>query len=444
MKIIIKVISKILLIIVFLSIIDLVNIFNGNNPIFVIEEKLDNLNEKYSGILFDVYNCKEYSAMQIKFKWNKYSCPLNNVNEDEVITNNNKQIAKLTLVGDLLFEQPFYDAIEAGYNKDEYFSLVKNYFEEDDLSIGNMEVVIGNENLKTSGVGYNFCAPEYIGHLVNNLDFEVLGTANNHAFDRGIEGLNSTLDFFNNNTDIITVGTYKDKFDRDNLRVLDINGIKFGILSYTYGTNQKPNDSDKNLIGYYRDPSTKKVTDEYKDILKNEITALKEKNDVIIVMMHWGSEFTYIPNKEQREMALFLNELGVDIIVGSHSHSIQPIEVIEGQHKTLVYYSLGNFLSADDDIARTKLGEETFDNAYQTGLLSTLNVIKDDNKVIVEDVNTEIIVNYFDKKMNNFKLIPFKEYNDSYEKTHYRYEKGLNKEFISNMYKSVIGDEYRN
>ena len=97
--------------------------------------------------------------------------------------------------------------------------------------------------------------------------------------------------------------------------------------------------------------------------------------------MHWGNEFTFTPNNEQKEMAKFLNELGVDIIVGSHSHNIQPIEVIGEDHKTLVYYSLGNFVSSDDDIARTKEGIETFDNAYQVGLLSTLNVIKENDNI---------------------------------------------------------------
>ena len=74
-------------------------------------------------------------------------------------------------------------------------------------------------------------------------------------------------------------------------------------------------------------------------------------------------------------MAIFLNELGVDIIVGSHSHNIEPIEIIGDEHKTLVYYSLGNFLSSDDDIARTKEGVDTFDNAYQFGLLSKIEML---------------------------------------------------------------------
>ena len=80
-----------------------------------------------------------------------------------------KNVVNITLAGDLLFEEPFYTAVSKGYSKDKYFSLVKDYFKDDDLSIANMEVVIGNSNMKTSGTGYNFCAPEYVGDLVNTL-----------------------------------------------------------------------------------------------------------------------------------------------------------------------------------------------------------------------------------------------------------------------------------
>ena len=376
----------------------------------------------------------------LKFSSNNYqNKKVDNLEIKENIKTKNNKNAKLTLVGDLLFEQPFYDAIANGDDKEEYFSLIKDYFQKDDLTIGNMEVVIGNSELKSSGVGYNFCAPEYIGNLVSSLDFEVLGTANNHAFDRGVKGINSTIDYFKNNSDFLTVGTYKSS-ERP-LHILEINGIKFGFLAYTYGTNQKPNIEESLLINYYKDINNKEIK---KELLKEDISKLKEQSDVVIVLMHWGNEFTYTPNNEQKELAKYLNELGVNIIVGSHSHSIQPIEIIDDKYKTLVYYSLGNFVSADDDIARTPKGVEEFDNAYQFGLLSTLDVILDENnKVDLENIKTNIIVNYFDKNMRNFKLMPFNDYNDTYEKTHYRYSYGLTREFIKKTYEEVINSEFR-
>ena len=160
--------------------------------------------------------------------------------------------------------------------------------------------------------------------------------------------------------------------------------------------------------------------------------------------MHWGTEFTFYPNDEQKEMANYLNSLGVDIIVGSHSHSIQPIKIIGEDKKTLVYYSLGNFVSADDDIARTPKGQETFDNAYQFGLLSKISLkIDKDNNIEFDNIKTEPIINYFDKNMKNFELIPLSEYNETYELNHYRYNLGLTKDFINKTFNNVIDENFR-
>lgn len=361
-------------------------------------------------------------------------------NTDSVVQQQPRE-AKLTFVGDFLFEAPFFAAVDNGYDKDSYFTLVKKYFEDDDLSIGNMEVVIGNDGMKVSGDNYNFCAPRYIGELVASLNMQVLSTANNHTFDRDTEGINSTLDFFDS-TDIVTVGTYRNKQDRETQRIIEKNGIKFGFLAYTLSTNQIVPTQYRTLVGMYRNPETRKVTDEYKALVANEMAALRPKVDVLIVMMHWGTEFTFEPNSEQKEMARFLNEHGADIVYGSHSHSVQPVEFIGDEHKTLVYYSLGNFASQDDDIARTPKGQETFDNAYQVGLLSQFKVKLDNGKVEFSDLTNHLIVNHLNYDMKKFILVPFEQYDEFYEKTHLRYNLGFNKGFINGLY-NVVNKEIK-
>lgn len=359
--------------------------------------------------------------------------------------NNKPNITSLNLsiVGDLLFESPFYSAVEKGYDKNEYFKEVKEVFKNDDLTIGNMEVVIGNESLKVSGDGYNFCAPSYIGDIVSESGFDVLGTANNHTNDRGLDGINSTIDYFKNKN-IMTVGTYKNENDRNNFRIVEKKDIKIGFLAYTYGTNIKIKEEYRDLVGLFKDPDTKEISNEYKEILKKEITELRSNVDVVIVLMHWGIEFTFNPNEEQKSLAKYLNELGVDIIIGSHSHSIQPIEEIIGNDKkTLCFYSLGNFTSQDDDIARTKKGYETFDNAYQFGLLATLKITKNNNNIMLEEIKTTPIINYFDQNMSNFKLLPINEYTKELEESHNRYNLGFTKDFVTDTYEQVISKNYR-
>ena len=351
-----------------------------------------------------------------------------------------KNSAELTIVGDFLYEEPYYDALRHGEDNGLYFSRVKKFFSDDDLSIGNMEVVITDGNMELSGVGYSFCAPTFVGDQVIDLDMEVMSTANNHSNDRGLAGRISTYNYFKDNSDILSVGTYDENRDVTQNVILK-NGIKFGFLSYTYGTNVAVSKDLRYSLGLYRDPDTGTITDEYKELIKNEVNVLRDSVDVLIVMVHWGNEFTFTPNYEQESLANYFNELGVDIVIGNHSHCMQPIKWIHGEHDTLVYYSLGNFVSADHIVDCTG---ETFTNAYQLGLLSKLTVNKVDGVVSIDNIRSIPIVDYYDTNLRNFILIPFDEYSSDYEESHYLYKNNFNRNFISNTYESVIDAEFRN
>lgn len=351
-----------------------------------------------------------------------------------------KKSAEVTIVGDFLYEEPYYESLRNGDPNDLYFSKVKKYFSSDDLSIGNMEVVITDGTMELSGVGYSFCAPTFVGDQVIDLDMEVMSTANNHSNDRGLAGRVSTYNYFKDNSDILTVGTYDDARDVAK-NIIEKNDIKFGFLSYTYGTNVAVSRDLRYSLGLYRDPDTGTITDEYRELIKNEVNILRDKVDVLVIMVHWGDEFTFTPNYEQESLANYFNELGVDIVIGNHSHCMQPIKWIHGDHDTLVYYSLGNFVSADHIVDRTG---ETFTNAYQLGLLSKLTVNKVDGVVSIDDIRTLPIVDYYDTNLRNFILIPFDEYSSEYEVSHYLYNNNFNRNFITNIYESVIDLEFRN
>ena len=347
---------------------------------------------------------------------------------------------ELTIVGDFLYEEPYYNALRNGEDNNLYFSKVKKFFSNDDLSIGNMEVVITDGDMELSGVGYSFCAPTFVGDQVINLDMEVMSTANNHSNDRGLSGRISTYNYFKDNSDILPVGTYSESRDVTN-NIVEKNNIKFGFLSYTYGTNVAVDSSLRYSLGLYKNPDTGVIDNEYLDLIKNEVNILRDKVDILIVMVHWGDEFTFTPNSEQEFLANYFNELGVDIVIGNHSHCMQPIKWIHGEHDTLVYYSLGNFVSADYIVDRTG---ETFRNAYQLGLLSKLKINKIDDVVSIDNISSIPIVNYYDINLRNFMLIPFDEYNSDYEVSHYLYNNNFNRDFINNTYESVIDSEFRN
>lgn len=367
------------------------------------------------------------------------------VESEKPIKEDKSKEINFTFIGDLLFEPSFYEAINKGYNKDIYFNKVSKYFEDDDITFGNMEVIIGNDNMDTSIKGYSLCAPEYIGDLVSKLDLQILSTVNNHANDRGIEGIKSSISYFKNKTNILTVGTYNDNTDRNMNRIIDVNGVKVGFLAYTNRTNKPAFGTNRDMIALFKDPITGTFTKEYQDRITNEVTNLKNNSDIVVVMVHWGREYLFEPNQEMLDFANFLNKLGVDIIVGSHSHTIQPIDIIGDEHKTLVYYSMGNFASQDNLLPN--MGDASLQrkvtNAYQIGLLSKVKVKYENNKMEIVDINTIPVINYYDKNINNFELIPFNEYTDNYEKSHRRYNYGLNKTFIDNLFNEIIDKEYQ-
>lgn len=349
------------------------------------------------------------------------------------------RIVNASFIGDLLYEQPYYDWIGTSYNDKGYYDLVKPYFLNDDLTLANMEVPIGGKGLGVSGTGYSFNAPEEIGNQVIAMGVDAVNLANNHANDAGPQGRINTLSFFKKHQ-ILTTGIYESKEVRTQIPTKTINDITFSFLGYTYKTN-KPDNQNRELIGYYRNLDTMKLDNAHKEIIKQEVAQAKQLSDIVIVSVHWGNEFTYAVNSEQKELANYLNELGVDVIIGHHSHYIQPIEWLETtNHKTLVVYSLGSFISADNQVTRAT---PEFANAYNVSMILQITFEKNNNSTIIKNINSLPVINYYDQKFENFKLVPIDKYNEKLEKSHNRYSKGLTKDFITNSFNNVIDQQFK-
>lgn len=349
------------------------------------------------------------------------------------------RIVNASFIGDLLYEQPYYDWIGTSYNDKGYYDLVKPYFLNDDLTLANMEVPIGGKELGVSGTGYSFNAPEEIGNQVIAMGVDAVNLANNHANDAGPQGRINTLNFFKKHQ-ILTTGIYESKEVRTQIPTKTINDITFSFLGYTYKTN-KPDNQNRELIGYYRNLDTMKLDNAHKEIIKQEVAQAKQLSDIVIVSVHWGNEFTYAVNSEQKELANYLNELGVDVIIGHHSHCIQPIEWLETtNHKTLVVYSLGSFISADNQVTRAT---PEFANAYNVSMILQITFEKNNNSTIIKNINSLPVINYYDQKFENFKLVPIDKYNEKLEKSHNRYSKGLTKDFITNSFNNVIDQQFK-
>ncbi len=349
-----------------------------------------------------------------------------------------KNTVSCHFIGDLLYEQPYYDWIEDDSQDKGYYDLVRTYFQKDDLTIANLETPIGGKELGISGVGYSFNASYEIGEQVASLDLEVVSTANNHANDRGNQGIDHTLDFLKEK-DILAVGTYYNQEDRNQGKYMTINGIKFGFVSYTYATNQIVSDQNQAKVALFNRPSDRKMTQDYKDLLTKEVTQTRENCDILIAMMHWGTEFTYEISKQQEDVSKLLSDLGVDIIIGNHPHCSQTMEWIN--NKTLCMYSLGNFVSADPIVDRT---HQEFKNAYNVSMMVSLDIVKENHQFSIQNINYTPIINYYDQNLENFKLIPYDQYTSQYETTHYHYQNGLTKKWIEETYQKLIPEKLSN
>lgn len=280
-----------------------------------------------------------------------------------------------------------------GYKFDEYFKYLP-FFKEADLAMINYETTVSYNGQYT---GYpTFSSPESSVEAIKNSGFDVLATANNHAFDKGFKGIDKTIDTIKS-YGMDNVGTYK---DANNMPLIkEVNGIKFGISAYTYSINgfdSRVKGTDKAYAVNFIDMDKIKKDVEYMDA--NDV-------DVKLVYMHWGVEYQLKPNKAQENTAKKLNELGVDIILGSHPHVIQKCDVIEsGGKKTYVCYSMGNFVSNQR--------REFMPNRYsENELMMEVILQKTPNGVVVEKFEAHPL--WVDKYRTNgrdhYNVIPVRE-----------------------------------
>lgn len=172
--------------------------------------------------------------------------------------------------------------------------------------------------------------------------FNLMSIANNHTLNMGVSGVLNMLNYLSEYDDHIHyTGAFETLEDRDEITLIEQDGIGFSFLAYTYGTNGLAADTSYRVN--YFDP----------DLITQDVERAKEISDFVIVSAHWGEEHAFTPNAMQEDYAQLFADLEVDVVVGHHSHTIQPLEWITGEdgNETLVIYSLGNFLaSATSDI----------------------------------------------------------------------------------------------
>ena len=325
----------------------------------------------------------------------------NTVPNDKNLPSNDITLT-LATTGDIMCHNTnFLDAYNSStksYDFSYYFTDIKQYIEEADITVGNLETTLSGAKRGYSGYP-TFNTPEILAKNLKDAGFDVVSTANNHCIDKGYTGIESTIDFLDA-AGLAHTGTFKSKKDQETILVKDVKGVKIAFLSFTYGTNGIPIPKDKTYAVNLID----------KKLIKSQIDlAKKEEPDLICVSMHWGIEYQTKANKEQESLADYLFENGVDVILGNHSHVPQQMEkrkvkLDDGTTKDgFVIYSLGNFMANQNkqytnDSAILKLeitkhkedGKITIDKATYTPTYMYKNPSKSKKKFKILDINTEI------------------------------------------------------
>lgn len=247
----------------------------------------------------------------------------------------------LLFVGDAMqhkaqLDQALAEGENQRYDYSDCFTLIAPAITQADYAVVNLEVPLGG-GPRYSGYPC-FSAPDSYAQALADAGFDLFLTANNHCLDSGMRAARRTLTALDS-LGVDHTGTFHDAAQREKLVPLikDIRNIKFAFLNYTYGTNGIPPRDGMEVAFLDRDK------------MAREIKLARDKGaEIVVVTVHWGVEYVLLENSNQRNWAAFLADQGADLIIGSHPHVIQPMEVVRNEKENkdvLVVYSLGNFIS---------------------------------------------------------------------------------------------------
>ena len=341
----------------------------------------------------------------------------------------------MAVTGDIMCHntmyQDAYNSSTKSYDFSYFFEDVKQHIQTADIAVGNLETTFAGSKVGYSGYP-TFNTPEILAKNLKQAGFDVVSTANNHCMDKGYKGIESTIDFLDE-SDLAHTGTFKSKEDQEKILIKNVKGVSVAFLSFTYGTNGIAIPKDKSYAVNLID----------KDLMKSQIDLAKKQNaDVICVSMHWGIEYQTTSNKEQKNLADFLFENGVDVILGNHSHVPQEMEkrtikLEDGSTKDgFVIYSLGNFMAN-----QTK--KYTQDSAI---LKLQITKHKDNGKISIDKVNYTPTYMYKDTSKNTkkFKILDIDKELKIYES---KAEGAISKSLYNTLVtekkniQKIIGDE---
>lgn len=321
------------------------------------------------------------------------------------------------------------------YDFDYCYQHIEDRISAADLAFINQETLICDGKLELSGSNLNFNSPVELGYNLVDAGFDIFSMANNHVLDKGTEGLEYTLDYWDkiqqSYRDTVVMGVYRNEQDMENYRIIEKDGLKIGCLAYTYHTNGYVLPEDTSLIIPYM---------EEEGMMQRQISELSQQVDCLVVSMHWGTEDTHEVDDEVRELAQKVINWGADVIIGTGPHTLQTMEYLTRPDGSqgFVFYSLGNFISGQTD------------NFNMVGGMGEFRICRDDQgNIKIQDVGLTPLINHYESGMTNVQVYPYDQYTSELLEQHYipyapsgNY-KSWNWEIIDNIIEENVPEQYR-
>ena len=285
-----------------------------------------------------------------------------------------------------------------------------------------------NQETLMSGAEYGysdypqFNCPQHLGHQLEEMGFDIVNIANNHMLDMTTKGLLDTIEFWRTKN-VTLLGGYENEEVYNTPIVVEKNGISMVFLSYTYSANGFQPSANYDVVVPFID----------EDQIKEDIRRVKDAGDTLIVSVHWGNENQFEPTAEQRELAQMMCDEGVDVIIGTHPHVIQPVEWLTSSdgNKTLCIYSLGDLVAV------------MMKASNMLGGLCTFDIVKTGDEVTIENVVFNPVVHHFGPSYYNGKLYYLSDFTDELASTFAKvYGINANKQSLSDIVRDVIDAEF--
>ena len=312
--------------------------------------------------------------------------PTNQVQADtEVVTEEvfKPTSAKLVAVGDNLMHRSCTLSAknaDGTYDFTKHFANMADIFKAADLAVISQDTVLGGIELgATSTETGIFNTAVELADGMADAGINVVLAANNHIMDEGSAGLNTMMSYFSTKYPNITLlGVNNSREAKDEPVYVETNNIKIAMINYSYGSNQTADlDASPYLLNQYDE-------DWLSDILKQA----REEADFIIAFPFWGEQNSMDYTQEQERQAQFLADNGVDLIIGSYPHVVEPVKWITAENgdRTLVYYSLGNFQSIQNTVENMLGGQ------------ANITISKEEDGTHISDYSLDFVVTHYEQR----------------------------------------------